>query len=311
MIYSLQCRYSVCYSVSLSHYIIFILHSTHYFRFVLYSLFCVFYWYTLYTSFLWTPVPYYHNCVCVCVYACGYVCCFLCADFTCTLAVSECTCICMLYMWYVIVLCTFYLCSTYPYTYVSYLCSVSTHGVYADISCHSWYSASGIRWHTPTTYYLLIIFHAIRVVYPLHYSQWLPCHFPSSCSVCVLVCCVRVCRCVCDAWMGAVSEDPHTVFSHSHVYAGFSLCVYVCLHGLSVCVLCCVCVAWCVGACVTYVCALCTKVYGAYQATCVIQPCTSTHIHTHTYAFISVYSRVHARCLPCVCLCECLCMVCV
>lgn len=142
-------------------------------------------------------------------------------------------------------------------------------------------------------YYLLIIFHQyVQFIHCTIPSTWLPCHSLSPCSVCVLVCCVCVCRCVCDACLGAVSEDPHTVFSHSHVYAWCSLCVRVCLHGCICVRVCCVCVfVWCVGACVTYVCALCTKYMVHTRQRAWYSP---AHPHTYIHTLVCIYICVFA-----------------
>jgi hypothetical protein len=167
-------------------------------------------------------------------------------------------------------------------------------------------------------YYLLIVFRTIRVVYPqwLHYSQSMPLapsHSLSPCAVCVLVCCVRICRCVCDASMGGCClwGSTHCVqFTLMCMQGTHCVCMCACM-GISVCV-CVVCVVWCVGACVTYGCALYTKYMMHNQTTCVIQPCISIHTYTHMHAFIScvfayacvMFTSVYASvsvCAWCVC----------
>lgn len=183
------------------------------------------------------------------------------------------------------------------HTHVFHICAVYLLMVCVQIGCHSWYSAYAL-WHTHTTskYTPLLFINNIppirAVIHCTIPSTWLPCHPLSPCSVCVLVCCVCVCRCVCDACLGAVSEDPHTVFSHSHVYAWCSLCVRVCLHGCICVRVCCVCVfVWCVGTCVTYVCALCTKYMVHTRQRAWYSP---AHPHTYIHTLVCIYICVFA-----------------
>jgi hypothetical protein len=189
------------------------------------------------------------------------------------------------------------------------MCSVSIHGVCADrlpfmIQC-IWSLVA--HPHYFSTYSSILFINNIpcntcslsAALFLLHGSLR---HSLSPCAVCVLVCCVCVSVGACVVHRWALSLMIHTLCSFTLMYIQcIILCSCVACMGVSVCV-CCVCVCVCVVCrCLCHV-RVCTvyEVYGAYQATCVIQPCTPTHIHTytHTYAFIPMYSHMYARCLP-------------
>ena len=144
----------------------------------------------------------------------------------------------------------FYSGCAYPYTCVSYVCSVSIHGVCVGMS-HIWYSAHVLRWHTHThiTYYIYntppchrLLCVCVCCVLPVYVCAvlWvvLSSHNHPDCVPDAICMQVHACWClwawtVCrssaphSAYVSAVNTQPHTHVTHCDTHSSIVVVPYI------------------------------------------------------------------------------------